>query len=205
MKKDIRSKVIVAIAKAYEQNDTATVERIEAILIPNEHELPKELQECLESWGITPIEEPEFFAGLEGATLEDIKAMAIKDLDIDAFDALDVATFASRVHNQIISKIAKDGKYKTTPNIDKVKLPKTSQLRKLKEMSKGEDAKDDKARNDAVKKEMFTIIGVDESSLSKWESNLVQEMIFAYIKAVDNDTIGKFSDRTPFARYIKNV
>ena len=199
MKKDTRSLALVALARAYEQKDTVVIGRIEAILIPDEHELPKELQECLESWGNTPIEEPEFFELSKSAKIEDLKIASMKELDIDAFDALSIGTFTNKLYKQISDKIDKDGMYKTTPNIDKVKLPKTTQLRKLKQMAT------DKIENKEIQKELFKIAGVNQKDITEWESDLIQKMIFGYVQAVDSDTMGNFSDRTPFARYIKNV
>jgi hypothetical protein len=199
MKKDTRSLALIALAKAYEQNNTAITSRIEAILIPDEQELPKELQECLESWGSTPIEEPEYFEASKTAKVEEIKEMAVKELDIDSFTAIDVGTFANRLYRQVTDKIDKDGMYKSTPSIDSVKLPKTTQVKKLKQMAT------DKIENEEIKKELFKIAGVNQEDITEWEAELIQEMMFGYIQAVDSDTMGKHSDRTPFARYLKNV
>ena len=197
-KQDTKHKSILALAQAYEQNNTIIIDRIEAILIPSEKELPKELQKCLESWGKTPIEEPEFFKMTEAATLEEMKEVAVKDLDIDSFDAMEIGTFTNRVYKQITEKLDEDGKFKTTPNIDNVKLPKTTQLRELKKLAVAQ------ASEEKIDKEIFKIAGVKQKDISKWESDLVKTMIFSFVTAVDRDTIGNYSDRTPFARYIKN-
>ena len=199
MKNEKNSAAIIALAKAYEQGNTAITSRVESILIPDAQPLPIELQECLESWGKTPIEEPEYFEASKTAKIEDMKTIAMKELDIDLFDALDVATFTSRLYSQIIDKIDEDGKYKTTPNIDNVKLPRTTQLRKIKQMAT------DKVANEEILEEIFNIAGIEQESVSDWESDLIRDMMFGYIKAVDEDIMGRYSDRTPFARYIKNV
>ena len=193
-----KNKVILALAQAYEQNDKTITDRVESIVLPNEESLPKELQKCLDSWGKTPVDEPEFFELSSKANLEDLKTASVKDLDIDIFDALDIATLANRVYKQITEKIDKDGKYKTTPNIDQVKLPKTSQLRSLKKLAH------DKADNEKIDKELFKIAGVKQKDLTQWEADLIKEMMFSYVQAVDKDTLGSYSDRTPFARYMKN-
>jgi len=198
MNKEKMQKAVMALAQAYEQGNTVATDRVEAILIPEKQELPKELQECLDSWGKTPIEEPVFFELTKSAVLEDLKVAAVKDLDIDKFDALDIATLANRVYKQVTEKMDEDSKYKTTPNIDNVKLPRTTQLRALKKLAV------DKADNEKIDKEIFKIAGVKQKDLTEWESNLIKEMIFAYVQAVDKDTLGSYSDRTPFARYIKN-
>jgi len=198
-KQEKRTKVIMAIAKAYETGNTALTNRLEAIVIPNEEALPKELQKVLDSWGNNPIEEPEFFESLKSAELEDLKQTAIKDLDIDAFSALDIALLAKKVNSKITDKIDKNGSYKTTPNIDKVTLPKTTQLRAIKKLAK------DGADDEAIEKEIFKIAGVKKKELIEWEQTLVRQMLYAFIEAVDKDTISSYSDRTPFARYIKNV
>jgi len=194
-----KSKVIIALAQAYESGNTALTNRVESIVVPDEQELPKELQKCLESWGKTPIEEPEFFKLTTTAKLEDLKLAAVKDLDIDAFDAIDIGTLANRVYRRITDKIDEDGKYKTTENIDKVKLPRTTALRELKKLAH------DKVSDEKITKEIFKRAGAKEKDLSKWEVDLIKEMIFSYVQAVDNDTMGSYTDRTPFARYIKNV
>jgi len=194
-----KNKVIIALAQAYENGNTALTNRVESIVVPDEQELPKELQKCLESWGKTPIEEPEFFKLTTTAKLEDLKLAAVKDLDIDAFDAIDIGTLANRVYRRITDKIDEDGKYKTTENIDKVKLPRTTALRELKKLAH------DKVSDEKITKEIFKRAGAKEKDLSKWEVDLIKEMIFSYVQAVDNDTMGSYTDRTPFARYIKNV
>ena len=198
MKQENKNKVIIALAQAYENGNTVLTNRIESIILPDEEKLPKELQKVLDSWGNTPIEEAEFFAATEGSQLEDLKVLVMKDEDIDAFSALDVGTLANRVYKKVTDKIDEDGKYKTTPNIDAVKLPKTSQLRALKKLAI------DKETEETIDKEIFKIAGVKAKSLTKWEVDLVRAMTFDYVQAVDKDTLGNYTDRTPFARYIKN-
>lgn len=199
MQNDTRSKTIVALAQAYEQNNVATTKRIESILLPDDYELPEELQKCLESYGNTPMDEPEIFELAKTAKIEDIKEKVVKELDIDSFSAIDIGTLANRVYKQITDKIDKDGMYKTTPSIDRVKLPKTTQLRKLKQMATEE------IEIEKIEKELFNIAGVNQEEITEWEADLIRDMTFGYVQAVDSDTLGKFSDRTPFARYIKNV
>lgn len=191
-------KAMFAIAQAYKLGNTVVINRIESILIPDEQELPDELQKCLESWGKTPIEEPEFFKKSEKPSLEELKELAIKDLNIDDFNALDIAVLADRVYKRITNKIDDDGRYKTTPNIDNVKLPRTSQLKALKKLATTN------ATNKKIDNEIFKIAGVKEKDLTQWEADLIKEMIFSYVSAVDSDTMGNYTDRTPFARYIKN-
>ena len=173
---------------------------IDNIVIPHEEPLPEKLREVLDSWGSSPHEEPEFynFMSKSGTTLDEVKLKALKDANEDDFSALDVANLANRVRYKITGKIDDDGMYKTTPNIDMVKLPKTSQLRELKKLAKENTSQKD------LSKEIFKIAGVDAEKLTEWEATLVDEMITAFSQAVDNNTLGNTADRTPFARYIKN-
>lgn len=195
-----RNKVIVLLAKAYEEKDTALTNRVEAIVIPHGEPLPQKLQEVLDSWGNTPIQEPEFYELInkDGTTIDDVKAMAIKDLNADDFSALDVAALANRVRYKIIGKIDDDGMYKTTPKIDQIKLPSTSQLKHLKELLRAETPEPE------FLKEMYKIAGINPDDITKWELELVEDMFINFTRAVDSSTLGNVVDKTPFARYLKN-
>lgn len=194
----VNQKALIALSQAYALGNTAVTDRIESILLPDNQELPEELQKCLESWGNNPVDESEYAKNIDTATLEEMKMSAIKDLNIDDFNAIDIAVLSDRVYKKITNKIDDDGKYKTTPNIDKAKLPRTTQLRAIKKLATDEVAEE------KIYKEIFKIAGVKEKDLSKWEADLIKEMFYAYVQAVDSDTMGSYTDRTPFARYIKN-
>ena len=198
MKQEKRTKAVIALAQAYETGNIAITNRVEAIIMPDDQKLPKQLEACLKTWGKTPIDESEFFELSQTATFEEMKAASVKDLNIDDFDALDIATLTNRLFKQITNKIDDDGKYKTTPNIDKVKLPKTTQLKAIKDLAISD------AGEEKLAKEIFKVAGVKAKDLSDWEVALVTEMTYAYIQAVDSDLMGSFSDRTPFARYLGN-
>ena len=58
--------------------------------------------------------------------------------------------------------------------------------------------------DEKIDEEIFKIAGVKQADVSEWEANLIKEIFFSYIQAVDKDTLGEYTDRTPFARYIKN-
>lgn len=201
MKEDSRVKCILALAKAFEQKDTAIIDRIEKVLLPQENTLPKELQEVLNSWGNTPLEEPEFFELLykEGTTLEQVQEAAAKNINTDNYNAIEIAILANEVRKKVENKTDKDGVYKTTPAIDKIKLPKVSQIKALKKVANKEDITDKE-----INYEIFKIAEVIEAEITKWEADIITEMYFSYIKLVDNGTIGNIADISPFSRYIKN-
>jgi len=195
----INQEALIALSQAYALDNTAITDRIESILLPDNQELPEELQKCLESWGNNPVDEPSYDEKIiDKATLEEMKLIAIKDINIDDFTAMDIAVLSDRVYKKVTNQIDDDGKYKTTPTINNVKLPRTTQLRALKKLAT------DGASEDKIDKEIFKIAGVKEKDLSKWEADIIKEMFFAYVQAVDSDTMGSHTDRTPFARYIKN-
>lgn len=195
-----RNKVIVLLAKAYEEKDTALTNRVEAIVIPHGEPLPQELQEVLDSWGNTPIQEPEFYELInkDGTTLDEVKTMALKNLNADDFSALDVAALANRVRHKIIGKIDDDGMYKTTPKIDQIKLPTTSQLKHLKELAQTEMSSKD------FSNEIYKIADINPKDATEWELMLVEDMFTDFARAVDNNTLGNIIDKTPFSRYLKN-
>lgn len=195
-----RNKVIVLLAKAYEEKDTALTNRVEAIVIPHGEPLPQKLQEVLDSWGNTPIQEPEFYELInkDGTTLDEVKTMALKNLNADDFSALDVAALANRVRHKIIGKIDDEGMYKTTPKIDQIKLPTTSQLKHLKELAQTEMSSKD------FSNEIYKIADINPKDATEWELMLVEDMFTDFARAVDNNTLGNIVDKTPFARYLKN-
>ncbi len=201
MKEDSRVKCILALAKAYEQKDTTTIDRIEKVLLPQESTLPQELQEVLDTWGNTPIEEPEFFELLykEGTTLEQVQEAAAKNINTDDYNAVSIAILASEVRKKIENKTDKDGIYKTTPAIDRIKLPKVSQIKTLKKIANTEDITDQQ-----LNEEIFKIAEVKEKDISKWEADLIVDMYLSYIRLVDSGTIGAIADISPFTRYLKN-
>ena len=120
MNREKMNKVVMTLAQAYEQNNEKIINAVEAILTPNDQKLPEKLQKVLESWGTTPIEEPVFSELIKTASIEELKLAAVKDLNIDDFDAIEIGTLANRVLKRITDKIDEDGKYKTTTNIDKI-------------------------------------------------------------------------------------
>ncbi len=201
MKDANRTKCIIALAKAYEQKDTTTIDRIEKVLLPQESTLPQELQEVLNTWGYTPIEEPEFFELLykEGTTLEQVQEAAAKNINTDDYNAVSIAILASEVRKKIENKTDKDGIYKTTPAIDRIKLPKVSQIKTLKKIANTEDITDQQ-----LNEEIFKIAEVKEKDISKWEADLIVDMYLSYIRLVDSGTIGAIADISPFTRYLKN-
>ena len=201
MKDANRTKCIIALAKAYEQNDTATIDRIEKFLLPQESTLPQELQEVLNTWGNTPIEEPELYDLLykAGTTLEQVQEATAKNINPDDYSAIDIAILASEVRKKVENITDKDGVYKTTPTIDKIKLPKVSQIKTLKKMATTEDITDEK-----LNEEIFKIAEVKSKDISKWEANLIVDMYLSYIRLVDSGTIGSIADISPFSRYLKN-
>jgi hypothetical protein len=152
----------------------------------------------LELWGNTPIAEPKFFEATKTAKPGELSVIAVRDLDVDAFNAFDVGILTERVHKKITNKIDDDGMYKTTPSMDSMKLPRTSQINTMKQIASNNQ--DDKA----IEKELYKAIGLKKTDLTEWEQELVDEIFFAYVEAVDANIIGNVSDKTPFARYLKN-
>lgn len=193
-----KSKVILALASAYQNGNTSITERVEALLLPDEKKLPEALQTVLDSWGNTPIDEPEFAKMIEDNPLE-LDTLAIKDLNIDDFNTLDIGLFVNKVRSKVIDYIDDDGKYKSTKNIDKAKLPRTSELKALRKM-----ASEDGAVDMEINEEVLKVAGLKKKDLSTWEQNLVIQMVMAFANAVTQTTLGNYADRTPFARYIKN-
>lgn len=193
-----RNPAILALAQAYDQNNVALISRIEGILLPDEVALPDELQAIYDSWGNNPIEEPELAEAIKEGTILKVKRMILKGKDIDAFEALEVSHLARLVIKKVTWMIDDDGKYKVTPNTMNAKLPKTSQVDFLIEFSK-ENLKDA-----ALKPKILEMAGLDVGVLTEWESELIMSIYVEYVKAVQSDTIASATDRTPFARYLKN-
>lgn len=194
-----RDACIIALARAYEAGNTAVTSRIENIILTDQVKLPPKLEEVLQAWGTTPIDEPEMFDLIMNQPLEDVKVKAMRELNVDDFSALDVSTLAHRVINRITSKTDEDGKFKTTPALDSMKLPKTSGLREIKQMIVDQaDVKD-------IEQKAFDLVGFsDRNLITAWEQDLVLEILKDFINAVDSDALGGVADRTPFARYLKN-
>jgi len=127
-----RNLAVIALARAYEQKDEKTIARVETILLPDTVKLPTELEEVLNSWGTSPIEESDMYALIKSAGIEDVKEIAVRTVDIDAFSALDISTLTHKVIQRISNHTDADGVFKTTPKLSAVKLPRTSQIKELK-------------------------------------------------------------------------
>jgi hypothetical protein len=194
-----RDLCIIAVARAYEVGDASLISRIEAAVLPDQVKLPAELEDVLNKWGTTPIAEPEMFQMIKTESLENVKDKAVKGLDIDNFTALDISTLTYRVIDRITRKTDTEGVYKTTQQLDSMKLPKTSAIREIKQMIVNGAVEAD------IEQKAFESVGFsDRNVLSEWEQELVLELLKDFINAVDSDSIGATADRTPFARYLKN-
>lgn len=195
---DIRARCILALGRAYEQKNKAITERVEAIMLPDDEELPKALQDIMDSWGNTPIEEPELFALIESGSMHEVSEFAIKNGDLDAFNSIDINVFTRRVIRKVTLKVDNDGVFKSTAKTDKMLLPTMSKIKMIREKARAQHSVSE------VEDEVFNAVGLTKDDLSKWEQELVLDLVTAFIKAGDAASIGEHVDRTPFARYLKN-
>jgi len=195
---DKRNEVIVALAKAYEDGNLLVINQVESILTPNKTELKPALQKVLNSFGSNPLDEKEFYEIFSDGNKFKIETASARGLDVDDFNAVEIAQLANRVIHKVTSKLDDDGIYKTTPNIDKMKLPKTSQLGELTQMTQ-----DGKSEEELMKK-AYEYAGLSEGDLTEWEAHLVQDIVLAYMSAVNQQLIDNVSNITPFSRYLKN-
>jgi len=198
-----RTEVILAVAKAYEDENTALINKIENIVIKKKPTLPKELQEVLDKIGNTPLDEPEIF---NAKSVHKTIRVVMGDLNIDDFSAADVSNLTKEAYIKVSSIVDDDGYYKTTPAIDKVKLPKTTEIEQLVDCAKlhvDEATDPDKAQQE-IENKIFEIAGVDKNTLTDWEKEVVTTMTYSYMEAVASNTISEASDFTPFAKYLKN-
>lgn len=194
--------VFTALNQAYVSGNTFLTDRVEAIVAPQEVKLPDSLQEILDGIKDTPIDEPQLFAILQkdNMNLIGFTEAITSSVNLDDFDALTASEFISRARLKILSKTDKDGVFKSTPSIDQVKLPRMSMVKKLAE-----------AVNQDMPQAEFTdlavsLAGIPESvSLTSWERDLIGEMFLAFAISYLTSLSGVASDRTPFARYLKNV
>lgn len=193
------SEVFIALAQAYEVGNTVITERIESILTPNELKLPDQLQTALDTLGDTPIAAPEAFSALEKEDPNAFTKACSNGVDLDAYDAVEAGTFIARCRNKILSDVDKDGVFKTTPNLDKMRLPKLSEVRKYSDMAKNGTSEED------LVKHITETIGLGKAKLTEWEQSLVKSIITSYTQVTTDAFIGKVTDRTPFARYLKNI
>lgn len=194
-----RPEVFIALAQAYESGNTVITERIESILTPNEFALPEALQSALDKLGDTPIAEPKAYAELEKSDMNGFTEVVAAGVDLDLYDAVTASTFIARARTRILTDVDKDGVFKTTPALDKMRLPKLSEVRAYSDM-----AKDGASEEDLVKHIMATV-GLADATLTDWEQDLVKAIVTTYTQVTTDAFLGKVTDRTPFARYLKNI
>ncbi len=198
---ETKTRALMALAQAYETKNTELTSRIEKIVLPDEVTLPKDLNDFLNTFGNNPLEESELYKAMKTETIEDLKFKIFesKDKNIDDFDTLAASEFASELIKRITNKIDEDGRYKVTPKLENVTLPKSTQLRELKKLAT--ESKD----NDDVSNMIFKIAGVKKEDLSDWEQEVIMGMYLDFSRASDNALLTKQAvDRTPFAGYLKN-
>lgn len=196
MKRDPKqTDAIIALAKAYEEGNTSIISRVEPVLLPQNVKLPDALEEILNTIGSSPIEEPELYAAINTMKPMEYAKLSLKGANRDDFDALDIGLFVNRVFLKITSYVDEEGRYKSTPALDKMKLPTTSSIVKIQE------AAEDK---DGFEPSVSDALGLDFAVLTDWEKGLAMEMASAFIAAVNGALLGNVVDRTPFGRYLKN-
>jgi len=204
MKKDVenRTKAIMALAKAYEENNVLLTTRVESILIPSEVNLPDELKEKLQLIKTTPIEEPELQSAFESENSFAFRTTVCKKLDVnvDDYDATVITELTIEALKRFRDKMDEDGMFKTTPNLTNMKLPKTSQLQEMMEMIKNKEL-----TQETFLDKIFEIGGIKREDLTEWEKELVDAIFGEFIKA-NNDSYAmrQAIDKTPFSRYLKN-
>lgn len=189
--------VFMALAQAYESGNTTLTERIESILTPDAFTLPEVLQNALDKFGDTPIAEPVLYKALQEQDMGKFADLCSVGIAIDEHDAVTSSTFIARVRNKILTRVDKDGVFKTTPMLEKMCLPTLSAIRNFSEVNQGKTS-------DTLETELMKLVGLVGVELSLWEKELVNELGLSYAQATTDALLGRVTDRTPFARYLKN-
>lgn len=201
-----KTKVLLAIAREYENKNKNFTDRIESIVLPNELKLNKTLQEKIDDLKDTPIGEPELFKAIKEETALEFKLTLFKHfrLDVDDFDLADSTEAVIAAIKKITDKKDSDGSYKSTPMLDTVKLPRTTQVQELMSIANNKELTN-KEIDEKAKSKAYEIAGVKKEDLTKWESELVWEMFLGFVSAnTDAVSMRQAFDRTQFARYLKN-
>jgi len=189
--------IFMALAQAYESGNTIITDRIESILAPNDVSLPETLQLALDKFGDTPITEPLLYGALQGGSMDEFATMCSIGLDLDAVDAVVAGTFIARVRTKILLDVDKDGVFKTTPALEPMRLPKLSEVRSFADTAQGRPEEE-------LQVEVLRLVGLENAELSAWEKELVRNIVIAYTHATTEALLGRATDKTPFARYLKN-
>lgn len=189
--------VFMALARAYEEDNTNITERIESILTPSASSLPAPLQTALDKFGDTPIAEPKLYEALETGESGKFSDLCAVGINLDDYDAIEASTYLSRVRTKILTDMDKDGVFKTTPLLDSIRLPKLSEVRAFSDKADGKTEAE-------LESEALSMIGLGDVKLSKWEIELARNIVLAYTQSTTDALLGKVTDRTPFSRYLKN-
>lgn len=195
---DKKQKTIITLAQAYELKNTTLTDRIESILVP-EINLPTQLKEKLETLGNTPLDEPEIYETIIKADEDKLRSILFKDMKEDDFDLFDITDFTIAVTKKVTDSIDEDGMFKTTPALDKMKLPRSSDMKDIRQMLNN-NASELKLSN-----KFYKIAGLDKKDLTDWEQSLFTRISIDFMNATASAVqMRQAVDRTPFARYLKN-
>ena len=175
----------------------------------NEVILNEQLQEALDTVGITPFDEPKIYEVIDSEKHKKSDAIKIvldrKNLKINDFDAQQIATFHSKVVDKITSLTLEDGTYKSTKATENYKLPNYEEVEAITELgyelndlytNRDVDGVQDKVI-DILKKmdiKLWEITGLKKDDLTDWEVKLVSEQIFSYTANVEKTSMGKHSN-----------
>lgn len=222
----LHTMAIKALDEEYKSGSKKITDRIEEILLPKETKLPKELQEILESFGDTPIGEKE--AKLLEA--DDIAKEALGK-KISDFNFIEVSEFRARLKNRILAFKDDKGFYKTTPLLDRFEIPMEETIDEIREeaeesfkilkelhikindMIEEEDEeyleelqsliKQSEEISEEIKKKRTAKMGYKKDELSKWEEDLLDEVLLSMMAATKANSYTNPAETTPFAKYLK--
>lgn len=191
-----KPEVFIALAQAYEAENTLLTDKIEAILTPELSKLPDVLQAKLDAVGDTPISEPDRYKMLQ----DNNRSGFFRSFEgVNGFDALEVGTFLSRATSRIMSFVDADGVFKTTPSLAEMRLPKMDEIYNITDLTEAGATEGD------LEALVYPMVSVDPLVLSDWEKQLCKEIVSNFIRSSAGAAIGLASDKTPFSRYLKNT
>lgn len=175
--------------------------------------LNEQLQDCLDKIGTSPFDEPKIFEAIDSESPKKTKAVKIAlarlKLNINDYDAQEMANFFNLMRNKIIGLKLDDGTYKLTEATKNYRFPNFEEVEKFGEFGselnelyikqrsttdEDELSKISKALTKLLKdmdKLMWKVTDLDRDKLTAWEVQLISQQIFAYTQDVQNTSMGK--------------